>query len=233
VVSTPTPTSTATATPTATPTAAPDGAKITAPKALTLAPAGIGINQTTKGTFVIRNAGKPGNLVGNLAVSQLTTTFTVSPSTFNLAPKATQSVMVTFTPDATLDTGSIVINSNDLIHGTLNVKLSGRGFPGQLAAPANFAMSGPTGAGTVTANLTIRNTGRGLLVVSFPSLIATPISPYAVSGNTLALQPGTSKGIPISFTPNTKGRAPSASLTISAASPSSGGRTVTLQGTGK
>jgi hypothetical protein len=195
--------------------------------------AGIGINQTTKKTFVIRNSGKPGNLVGNLTVSQFTSTFVVSPSTFDLAPQGTQSETVTYTPDATIDTATVIINSNDAVHGTVNVNLTGRGFAGQLAAPASLTISGPTGKGTVTANLSIRNSGRGLLVISFPSLISTPVAPYSVSGNTMNILPGATDSIPISFTPEIKGPAPIASLTISVASPSAGGRTVILRGMGK
>jgi hypothetical protein len=203
------------------------------PKALTLPGAGIGINQTTRGSFVIRNSGKPGNLVGSLTVSQLTPTFTVSPSTFNLAPRATQSETVTYTPDATIDTATVTISSNDAVHGSVKVDLTGRGLAGQLSAPAAFMISGPTGVGTVTANLTIKNAGRGLLVISFPSLIANPFSPYSVTGTTMNIQPGASDSIAIGFTPGIKGPAPIASLTISVASPSTGGRTVILRGMGK
>src|SRR5208283_1824553 len=113
--------------------------------------------------------GKSGNLVGSLTISQLTPTFTVSPASFNLAPKATQSEMVTYTPDATIDIATVVINSNDPLHSTLNVNLVGHGVAGRLGAPATVTLSGPTGA-AITGNLVIKNTGRGLLVVSFPTL---------------------------------------------------------------
>jgi len=213
--------------------ATPNGAKISAPRAVTLPAAGIGLVQppTTK-NFVIRNAGKPGNLIGNLTISQPGSAFNITTSsTFNLAPRAISTVTVTYQPSATTDSAMLMINSNDATRGMFQVNLKGRGFTGKLSVPASFTIRGSVGTPT-PANLTIKNTGKGLLTGSFPSLTSSPGAPYDVTGAPFSLQPRTSTTIPITFTAPVKGRAPTATLTISVDSPSTGSRTVTLRGIG-
>jgi hypothetical protein len=95
-----------------------------------------------------------------------------------------------------------------------------------------MTISGPTGLGAVTANLTIRNSGHGLLTGSWSSLDGGT-TPYSVTGSPFTLQPQATTTIAVSFTPTVKGRAATATFTISVDTPSTGGRAVVLRGIGR
>jgi hypothetical protein len=194
---------------------------------------GISTGQSTTRSLVIRNIGKTGNLIGNVEVS-IPSAFTISPSALDVPPRGSQTEMVTFTPGSLTNTATVTINSNDAKTPVFSVNLSGRGFGGRLVVPASFVIRAPTGGAAVTANLTLRNTGRGLLAVSWPTLVASlPTSPYSVTGGTMNLSPSTTFTIPITFTATAKGHAPTAPFTISVSGLSTGGRTVTLRGIGQ
>ena len=77
-----TPTATATSSMSTTPTATatPNGAKISAPTKVTVKPIGIGISASSTAKVIIKNLGKTGGLIGNIAMSnnQAGTAFTLS-----------------------------------------------------------------------------------------------------------------------------------------------------------
>jgi hypothetical protein len=204
---------------------------------LALPATGISTGQTTTRNLVIRNLGKTGNLMGNVEVSNPSpSAFTISPSALNVAPRGSQTEMVIFTPGTAslTNTATVTINSNDAKNPVFSVNLSGRGFAGRLVVPASFVIRAPTGGAAVIANLTLRNAGRGLLAVSWPTLLASPpTSPYSVTGGSMNIAPSTSITIPISFAATAKGRAPTAPFTITVSGLSTGGRTVTLRGIGQ
>jgi hypothetical protein len=237
--STPTPTSmsTGSATPTPTPagTATPNGAKISVPGALVLPSGGIGLGISTTKNLVIKNIGKTGNLIGTVTISQPGSAFNLTtPASFNIAPHAAATETVTYTPASLNDSAMMTISSNDPKRGSLAVKLTGRGFAGKLSAPASFAISAPTGGGTVMPNLTIKNTGKGLLTGSWTGVTPTTTAPYTVTANpSFSIQPGGTAPITVSFTPAMKGRAATATFMINVNAPSTGTKTVTLRGTGK
>ena len=115
-------TATATATPTATftaatptPTATPDGARIVAPPRVRLRPVGIGIGASSTANVVVRNAGRTGNLIGNISLTnnQAGNAFVLSaPGPFNIAPHGTLiGETITFTPDATSDSATLTITA--------------------------------------------------------------------------------------------------------------------------
>jgi hypothetical protein len=196
---------------------------------------GIGLGKSTTKSFLIRNVGKTGNLIGNVGFAQQSSAFTISQTALNVAPHASATEVVTFTPGTagTSNTGMLVILSNDAKNPMFNVALSGRGLAGHLVAPAAFVIRATPGGPTVVGNLTIRNNGRGLLTVSWPTLTSSATAPYSVTGATnMAINPATSVTIPISFTATVKGRAPTAPFAISVTAPSTGARTVTLRGLG-
>jgi len=209
-------------------------------RAVVLPAAGIGISgpdSTTTRTFVIRNLGKSGNLTGTISFALPSSSFTISQSALDIPPRGSMTEMVTFTPGTatTINAATLVISSNDQRNPMFNVTLSGRGLTGRLVAPASFVIRALTGGPMLIANLNIRNAGRGLLTITWPTLTASPTSPYSVTGGTnVDIQPGATLTIPIGFTATTKGRAPTAPLLISVSGLSTpiGGRTVTLRGIG-
>ena len=223
----------ATPTPTQTPsgTATPNGAKISVPGALVLPATGIGLGTSTTKNLVIKNLGKTGNLIGTLTLSQPSPFSLTTSTSFDIAPHAAATETVTYLPDATVDSATITINSNDAKRGALTVKMTGRGFAGKLQAPASFTISGPTGGAMAMSNLTIKNTGKGMLTGSWTG-VATPL--YSVTANPLfSIPPGGTRSITVSFTPTMKGHAPTATFMINVNSPSTASRTVTLKGIGK
>jgi Pro-kumamolisin, activation domain len=230
-MSTSTPTATAGQTPMPTPTPVVSGAKITLPASLNLGTTGIG--QSSSKNFTIRNSGK-GNLAGSvqilIAPPSRTSVFSVTPGSFNLAPGASQTETVTFTPDAPADSAMAIVVSNDATRPTTAVNLIGVGAGGALSVPKTFTITGAAGQ-TVQASLTIKNSGKGLLSGSW-----TPVAipPYSVAGGSFGpLAAGATASITINFSPSVKGNAPTVVMVVSALAPSTGSAVVTLKGVGK
>jgi hypothetical protein len=178
--------------------------------------------------------GKTGDLIGAATVTT-PSAFTISQNSLDIAPRSTLTETITFTPGSTstTNTGSVTITSNDPKNPTFTVNLSGRGLPGRLVAPASFVIRAPTGGAPTIGDLTVRNAGKGLLTITWPTLTASPTAPYSVTGETMTLNPAEKLTIPISFAATVKGRAPTAPFAISVTTPSTGARTVTLRGIGQ
>jgi len=174
--------------------------------------------------------------MGTIEVS-IPSAFSISQSALNIPPRGTLTEVVTFTPGTTSTTNSamVTINSNDAKSSIFQTRLNGRGLPGRLVVPASFVIHATSGGAAVMANLNVRNAGRGLLTIMWPTLTASPTAPYSVSGATkVDIQPGATLPIPITFTATTKGRAPTAPFAISVVDGlSTGARTVTLRGIGQ
>ena len=191
------------------------------------------ITQTTQKTFNIRNAGK-GSLSGSIQLlippPSGGSVFTISPSNFNLMAGATQPETVTFAPDAVKNAAAVIIASNDAARPSIGVLLTGVGSTGRLAVARSFRITATTGQST-QANLTLRNAGRGFLSGSWT---AVSVGPYTVSAGSFGpLASGATATIPITFSPTTKGAAPSAALPVEVVGPSTGSTIVTLRGVGK
>ncbi len=88
--------------------------------------------------------------------------FAVSPNTFNIAPGQVQTEAVNFAPDSTKDSALAVVDSNDPRRPTINVVLKGTGAPGKLSVSKTVTIKGTVGQ-TTQINLTLRNSGKGLL----------------------------------------------------------------------
>ena len=81
------------------------------------------------------------------------------------------------------------------------------------------------------SNLTVKNTGKGLLTGSWTGVTTAP---YSVTANPMfSIPPGGNTPITVSFTPTVKGHAAPATFMINVNPPSTGARTVTLKGIGK
>ncbi len=138
-------------------------------------------------------------------------------------------VSAIFAPSETINTGALIISSNDPTRPTAGVSLSGSGLAGKLSAASSFTISGSVGQ-TIQANLNIKNTGKGLLSGDWS---AVSILPYRVDPGHFNLQPGMSTNIPISFLATSKGEAPSVALAIEVIAPSTRTKVVTLKGMGR
>ncbi len=235
---TPTPTSTATGTPaaTATPTATstPTGARISAPSTLTVKPVGIGISASSMAKFVIKNIGKSGDLIGNISLeNNQGNGFKLSSSgSFDIAHGKSLPYTLTFIPDATLDTATITITSNDPTKGPIVIPLTGTGLPGQLSVPKTLTITSKGIGIEGQAPLVLKNVGKGLLngtsTGPMPSSIFGETGGGGGGGNGIA--PGKTKTLTITFTPTQTGTTPG-SIEIDVTPPSTpASATVTLIG---
>jgi hypothetical protein len=220
-------TATATQVPTPSSTATPNGAKISAPKSEACKSTGIG--QTSTKTFVIKNAGKKsGDLKGQVNLSS--TAFSIAPTSFDIASGKSLTFTITFNPQGPTNTATATITSNDSTQPSVSMGLSGTGLPGKLSVSKSANLNGPVNQTTVV-NLTLKNSGKGSLSGSWPNLSS---GPYTVTAGVFGpIGPGKTSPLPITFKPTVKGKAPTATLTISVTAPGTGGTTVTLKGTGK
>ncbi|MEP7364629.1 MAG: choice-of-anchor D domain-containing protein [Acidobacteriota bacterium] len=155
-----------------------------------------------------------------------------------LSPGAIRDLFVTFQPTSiAAETGTITIGSNDPATPQFAVAVSGRGAgsgpsggtPAMSITPASLAF-GDTGVGTnKDMNLTIRNTGAGILAISAIS----PSQPQftVVGSSSVAIAGGGQQLIPIRFTPTAAGLVTGA-LTIASNDPARPAFTVPVTGTG-
>jgi sugar lactone lactonase YvrE len=220
-----------TPTPSASPT--PDGAKIAAPSKVKLKSVGIGTEATSTARVVIKNVGKSGDLIGGVSLSnnQPGTAFTLSSSgPFDIPPHAELTLTVTFQPDATADSATIMVESNDPAKSAFNIPVTGSGLPGKLSIPKTLTLRSSGVGVRATANLILRNVGKGMLLVSVPA--ATP--PFSGGGGgAVSIAPGKSSSpIAIAFVPTSVGTF-TQTLQMVIDAPSIGGTMVTLKGTVK
>ena len=184
-------------TPSASPT--PDGAKISTPSKVSLKPVGIGTGASSTANVIIKNIGKPGALTGIIMLknNQPGTAFSLSsPGALDILSHQTLTETITFRPDATSDSATLMIESNDPAKGTLNVPVSGTGLPGELSMPKSLTLTS-TGVGVQrTGALILKNVGKGELTVSVPAATA-PFGGGGVAG--ISISPGT-KSLPIAIT---------------------------------
>jgi len=233
---TPTATATATATPTGTmsatptPTPASNGAKIAAPSSVTFKAVGIGVHVASPANLVIKNSGKPGNLIGTISAPSKPQVFTVSPNTFTVAPGKTATIKLTCTPDGLIDTDMITLSSNAANTPSLNVSLKCSGLGGKLSALKTLTITSPGVSQTGMANLALKNTGKGILAGS----VSSATSPFGGGGKKFTIAPGqpVEPQIVITFTPTSTAPATS-SITVTVDPPSTGTAKVTLKGTVK
>ena len=201
---------------------------------MTLKPVGIGIGASSTAKFVIKNIGKGGNLIGNIALTnkQAGTAFTLSsPGPFNIPVHGTLPETVTFMPDATSDAAMLSITSNDLTKGVINLNLTGTGLAGKLSVPKTLTITSKGVGIAGTANLVLKNVGKGILMGNSPGPMPDP--PFGGGGGGggggNGILPGKTKTITITFTPTQTGTTPG-TIEIDVTPPSTGTTTVTLKG---
>jgi len=136
---------------------------------------------------------------------------------------------VTYTPDATSDSATLSVTSNDPSNRTLNIPVSGTGLPGQLSVPKSLTITSPGVGQTGSAKLVLKNVGKGLLTGS--SMPAQPDPPFHGGGGAGGggIAPGKTDTITITFTPLNSSPA-TGSIQLLAKPPNTGTTTVTLKG---
>jgi len=170
-----------------------------------------------------------GNLTLNISSITLSGDFAESNNcTVSLAPGASCTVLVTFTPAARLTrTGTLVIQSNSN-SGTVSVSLAGTGIApiASLTASLTFA---PQVVGTTTVRTaTLTNSGDAALHISS---IVTNGDFVQTNNCTATLAPAASCSIQVSFTPVASGTR-TGSLTVSDDALASPQQVTSLSGTG-
>ncbi len=214
-----------------------------APAATAAAPAAFAdqvINTTSAArTITLRNTGS-----ANLVVAGITLTgpdaamFAIAPSPdcTTLAPNATCTIDVTFTPTATGARTANVAIAHNATGSPTNVAVGGTGIP--VPAPILGALPGPVQfanqiVGTsATQTVTLTNTGNAALEISGVSLDGTDATMFAATAGPgcAAIAPGGSCAVTVSFTPASPG-AKTASLVITHNAGGSPSR-VSVSGTG-
>jgi len=199
----------------------------------------VGTETNKSKTFTIKNSSKKGTLTGNIEPLSAPYTVTSVPSlSFNLAPGAKQPVTVEFAPTSLgANKVTLSINSNTPKHPVESVHISGTGAGGKISVPASLTLSSglhPTKVGAlVTKNLTIKNTGLGLLTVTVDESGILPPFTITPVGGTFPLTHLQTQVFSITFTPTAKG-AVTAKLGITSndPNPKHDDVIVTLKGTG-
>jgi hypothetical protein len=230
---TPIPTQTPTATATPTPTPAPNGSKLKVAASLTFRPVGIGIGASSTAKLVIANTGKVGNLIGMIS-NPTDPEFTFSAgNAFSIAPRKSLTIPIAMMPTGTAPMGTVSITSNG---GNATVTLKGTGLTGKLSVRKSLTIvaTATGGAGSMTftpgtANLVLKNVGKGLLMGS--SMLAMPNPPFSGGGGSGGggILPGKTSTVQITFSPSTTSPA-TGSIQLVATPPNTGSATVKLKG---
>jgi hypothetical protein len=142
-------------------------------------------------TVVVHNAGTALLTVSGITASR--PEFEVAPSVFNLAPGASQVVVVTFRPTAAgPDSATLTVQSNDPDEATLQVGLHGSGLipPDIAVAPTSLNAALFTG-GVTTQTLTLQNTGGSDLFFT--------LTPGGAPGDSVPRPPGATSGPDVQY----------------------------------
>ncbi len=212
-----------------------DGQGVT-PGALTLTPSPIAfgsviVNTSATMTVTVQNTGGASVPLGNPSV---TSGFSVASQCAGvLAPRASCTVQVTFTPTGTgVISGLLTVPAGGAGAGATDT-LSGTGvLPGSLSAAPSTLSYAPTVVGGQSASqpATISNPGGVSVAIGAPQLSSAD---YAITGNSCgaSLTPGTSCIVTVAFTPATTGSL-AATLTVASSDGSGAVARVSLNGSG-
>ena len=235
-ISTPTATATATQRPTIvpTPTPTPPPAQISVgPTILNFPLTGVGRPPSTK-SFVIKNLSKTNPLVGQIKAPGGPFTLSQPPGPFTIAPRgAPKTIVVSFAPTNSAGyAAQIEIDSNDPRQSELNVALNGVGQAGLLVVTPSTVSFGATRVGGSTKKkVTLRNSGKGVLVGSIPDFAGLfsilPAGPFT-------LGPGQTLPASVIFSPSEPGTINfSVEIPVSPPGQPQPGAIIQFSGTGK
>jgi len=208
--------------------APPPAAHITATPA-SLAFGAVRVNVGKVLPVVLKNTGS-----GNLSVANLHASaaqFVPVPSgSFNVAPNATRTVNVTFTPTAVqVFPALLVMTTNDPNHLNFSVPLNGSGGFPHMVVPGPLNFGGVAVCLSHVLNATISNTGPVDLTLTQIAVSGAGFSKGA--GSTLVVPAGGTGNIPVTFAPSTTGSA-AGTLSFHSDDPNTPTASVALQGLG-
>jgi hypothetical protein len=194
-----------------------------------LKPIGIGTGTSSTAKVIIKNIGKTVGLIGDISLTndQAETAFMLSsPGPFNIPPHGTLRETITFTPDATSDSATITVTSNDPSKATINIPVTGTGLPGKLSAPKTLTITSKGVGVQGTANLILKNVGKGVLTDS----VSAATAPFDGGGGSGSIPPHKANPpIVITFMPTSTAPVTS-SITVTVDPPSTATTVVTLRG---
>jgi hypothetical protein len=155
------------------------------------------VGSSTSQTFTITN--NSGAMLSG-SVSEGCTSFSVTPSTYNLLPGQSRTFTVTFAPTST-GTKNCTISTGS---ACANVQCTGTATPGGsgcVVTPTSLSFgSVPVGSST-SQTFTITNAGTGFMVGS----VGEFCSDFSASPNLYFLGPGSSTTVTVTFTPTSTG----------------------------
>jgi outer membrane protein assembly factor BamB len=199
--STATPTETPGETPTSTPTPAPAQISV-GPTALSFPVTAIGVTTAPK-TFTIKNFSKTNPLFGLIKLPAGVFTMSPPPGQFVVPPRQATKVSVTFSPPAAANySAQIEIDCNDPNQSEVLVTLSGVGEAGILTAPNTVAFGVRKDGTATTKTVALKNTGKGVLTGTIPSIAGLfTISP----AGSFSLRAGQTLSAKATFRPTSPG----------------------------
>lgn len=133
--------------------------------------------------------------------------YSVTPTSFTVAPAGNQPIQVNFSPDMAGEfKASLVLAHNQTAFGAeTRVPLLGSGIAARLALSSESVEFGQMPvSGSIVRNLAITNTGSAVLTVSAP---VSSSGVFAVGSGALSLNPGETKTVAITGTPAAAGDA--------------------------
>jgi hypothetical protein len=175
---TPKPTPTPVPTPTPKPSPTPSPTPTPTPGTISGLPA-LGVNFGSVGTdvvpakiktFAIKNSSKKGTLTGTVKGLPAPYTVEAGAGDFSLPPGGAKPVTIEFAPTtvSAKNPALLTVDSNDPKHPVKTVKISGVAVGGKLSVPASLSFPTTTTLShALPKNLTIKNTGLGVLTGSF------------------------------------------------------------------
>jgi len=192
----------------------------------------VGTDTSKSKMLTIKNAATKGEVIGNVPAGSAPFTVTAGSGPFDLLPGQKKPATVQYAPTAPgASAETLVITSNDPVHPSVKVKLSGTGASGKLVVPAHLIFLYPQAIGIgITKNLTIRNEGLGVLHGN----VGTSTGPFAVTAGSggFTLDHLQTRTVTIQFTPPASGPFIGV-LPITSDDPKHVSFNVNLKGTGK
>jgi hypothetical protein len=191
----------------------------------------IGTNTVKAKTLTVKNSAKTGVLTGNVAPAPAPFTVTVGGGHFSLPAGQKATVTVQYAPTAAkVDSGTLVITSNDPKKPSVSVKLSGTGAAGKLSVPTKLGFLKTTVNTSSEKILTIKNAGLGVL----HGHVGTSTGAFAVKSGDGDFELNNKQGWPVTiqFAPPAKGNV-TGTLPITSDDPKHLSLNVSLKGAGK
>lgn len=162
----------------------------------------ITVNSNLQKSILINNIGTDTLHVTNISSNQ--NVFTVNSTNFNIAPKGSQEVTITFTPTDSINYNAVLTITHDAGGNPSTINLTGRGISGTIAIISLSVNSLDFGTiminNNVQKNISIKNIGTASLLVD--SIVSNNSAFAAGQPSNFAIAPNDSHQVEIIFTPS-------------------------------